>query len=143
MDVREIFGRRATLLIVLMSALFAFGAIHGNAFGGVVTYSQSPAYDHLGNGIWQNDPNMGYYTLGVDPLIRVGRARHNPFAGSLLGNVRGLLAFDLTGIPAGATIDSVSLTMTINNYSNVGTTPPIIELHEIAGSTTMLENEFT
>ena len=141
MVVREIFGRRARLLIVLIAALMAFGAIQGNAEAVVVTYSQSATYDHLGTGLRERDPNGVSYPLGSDDDFYVGRGYHGVSGPAALGNARGVLAFDLVGIPAGATIDSISMLMTYMMYE--GGTLYEARLHEIAGSTSMVEDEVT
>src|SRR5262249_19243968 len=70
------------------------------ARGDVIVYRQGQfpdaGYQHLGSNIYQGSPNAN---LGAEALMRVGNAK-------ALGNVvsfpiRGVLAFPLTGIPAG------------------------------------------
>ena len=111
----------------------------------VVEYSESDSYEHLGTMIGQNwtDPVIpGLHASGT--YISAGRGRHaDPPQSGRFGAIRSVLAFDLTGIPDGSTLDSLSLQMTIVGYEDSGSTPPVVALHEISGSATMVDGEVT
>ena len=107
-----------------------------------VTYSQSPTYQHLATMMGQYWDAPSVLDLLTPGYISVGRGRHGmPGSSAWRGSMRSLLAFDLTGIPDASTIDAVTLQMTIYGYEDAGSTPPLIEVHEIAASTTMVESE--
>lgn len=74
-------------------------------------------------------------------MFRVGRANHGPVGGSsAVAPIRGVLAFDLDGIPAGATLTGVTLQITIASIQSPAEgTLGAVELHRLTNSQAMLE----
>ena len=95
--------------------------------------SPSPAYLHDANGLFSETTfatTPGGLGAGGETVMRVGAAQ--PSQG---GFMRGVLGFDLSAIPSGQAITSVSLTLVVDsgdNSSNLASLGPI-DLHEIAG----------
>lgn len=93
---------------------------------------QTAVYNHVGAELQSRRPASNYGTLND---IRVGG---NPGA---RGNLRGALAFDLSHIPAGSTIHSVSLTLNGNLVVGSGGTYLDFELFSLDGD--LVETEAT
>jgi hypothetical protein len=102
-----------------------------------ITYSEgallpSGVYQQVGATIRQVLSNGND---GANPGYRVGwNYQANP---AMLGDFRAVLAFNLTDIPAGATITSVSLSMTTDDLND--SYPRVVELHEVASATPVVE----
>jgi hypothetical protein len=93
---------------------------------------QTAVYNTVGAEIQSNRPGTNY---GALTDIRVGG---NP---GVRGNMRGVLAFDLSHIPEGSTIHSVSLTMDANLVVGTGGTWLDFELFKLDGD--VAEGEVT
>lgn len=106
----------------------------------LVSYQQgvspSSSYSHLGATIFQNAPTTNDGLRGV---LGVGRTPHGlPGGPSIgLGNIRSVLGFDLANIPAGAIINSATLTMTLGEIE--GTDPGRMDLFAISPSQAIVE----
>jgi hypothetical protein len=96
--------------------------------------SPTAVYGHLG----QDIRGSGAINTASDMLIGYQ-------SGGVL-QIRSVLAFDLSSIPAGSTLDSITLTLTVNNTGN-GTISGLgaIEIHEIipngVAANNMVENQ--
>jgi hypothetical protein len=94
----------------------------------LLTYQQgvspSGAYEHEGTQIWSV---ASTFRTGGDSHIRVGRGTTNEGDTA----IRGLLSFDLTGVPLGHIVTSAQLTMTINDPGDG--TPGAVTLHRLNG----------
>jgi hypothetical protein len=93
---------------------------------------QTAVYNHVGAELQSGRPTNNYGTLND---IRVGG---NP---GVRGNLRGALAFDLSHIPTGSTIHSVSLTLNGNLVVGDGGTYLDFELFKLDGD--VVETETT
>jgi hypothetical protein len=94
-------------------------------------------YEHNGTSLWQNDPHRNdsqYVATDLTGLLRMGRGRHSPPGqAGFNGSLRTLMSFPLDGLPAGARILNVALTMHVFNYDDPSGARPSIELHEYSG----------
>jgi hypothetical protein len=88
----------------------------------LTNYQQSGSYSHVATGIHSLAPNEN---LASEQLLRVGY-------GNSVGKTRGVLSFDLSGIPEDATIHSVSLTLDAYDASGAtGTRYVDLELYKL------------
>src|SRR5437016_4519961 len=99
------------------------------ARGDVIVYQQGQSpqvgYQHLGSTIYQGNFSAN---LGAEPLIRVGNGK--ALGASDAFPFRGVLAFPLTDIPAGSTINGISLRMAVDSAQTSGAGVGTIELHQ-------------
>ena len=103
--------------------------------------SVNTSYQHVGSHIRQGAANTNYGTLASGHIV-VGRISN------ATGAARGVLGFDLSAIPTGSIINSVTLTFNIDSASPSSTDPNIgdLELRLIlpgASDQIMLENQVT
>jgi hypothetical protein len=92
------------------------------------------SYSHVGAELWGGNVNAN---SGAGTMIRVGRAAQPAGAEP----IRGVLGFDLAGVPAGHVITSATLTMTI--YTTGDGTPGAVDLFEITAATPLAEGTGT
>jgi hypothetical protein len=95
---------------------------------------QSAVYNHVGAELQSNRPNNNYGTVND---IRVGG---NP---GVRGNMRGVLAFDLSHIPAGSTIHGVRLTLNGNLVVGDGGAYLDFELFKLGGDVVETQTTWT
>lgn len=125
-----------TKILLAVTALIICRSASGDQISLQQGVAPTGAYQHLGSTIFQNNPDKND---GSRPLLGVGEANHAP-AGvpGFLGHIRSVLAFGLSDIPAGSTINAVTLNMTVAEIEGDGD-PGRIELFAITPSKAVVE----